>query len=173
MRMIGKNNPAIWFLLKLMGLYTLWHVFFPVERYNGLITHHLTQVGVAGLRLFGLAAHREATTIYVSGNPLLFIGDACNGLDFFGLFACFVLAFPARSFHKLWFLPLGVLVIHLLNTLRVVVLCLNCWYFRSTFDFNHKYTFVVVVYGVIFVLWMRWAKKYASVGRLQNRVDHA
>ena len=173
MRRIAKVNPALLFLLKLVGLYTLWHAFFPVAWCNGLLTQHLAGVGVGGLRLFGLDAHREATTLYVEGQPLLFIGDACNGLDFFGLFACFVLAFPARPVAKLWFLPLGILTIHLLNALRVVVLCLNYWYSRSSFDFNHKYTFVVVVYGVMLLLWMRWARRYAPPARVATRTNHA
>jgi exosortase/archaeosortase family protein len=173
MHRIGKINPALWFLLKLAGLYTLWHAFFPVAWCNGFLTRHLAGVGVGGLRLFGLDAHREATTLYVEGQPLLYIGDPCNGLDFFGLFACFVLAFPARRVAKLWFLPLGLLTIHLLNALRVVVLCLNYWYFRSSFDFNHKYTFVVIVYGVMLLLWMRWARKYAPAAGGAARARHA
>jgi exosortase/archaeosortase family protein len=172
MRRIGKINPALWFLLKLAGLYTIWQAFFPAGWCNGLLTRHLASVGVGGLRLFGLDAHREATTLYVEGQPLLYIGDPCNGLDFFGLFACFVLAFPARPVAKLWFLPLGLLTIHLLNAMRVVLLCLNYWYFRSSFDFNHKYTFVVVVYGVMLLLWMRWARKYAPVTE-GTRAGHA
>jgi exosortase/archaeosortase family protein len=173
MRKIGKVNPALLFLLKLVGLYTLWHVFFPAAWLNGFLTRHLAGVGVGGLRLFGLDAHRQATTLYVEEQPLLYIGDPCNGLDFFGLFACFVLAFPARPGAKLWFLPLGIFTIHLLNALRVVLLCLNYWYFRSSFDFNHKYTFVVVVYGAMLLLWMRWAKRYAPAAGVAARTGHA
>jgi exosortase/archaeosortase family protein len=172
-RRTGSINPALWFLLKLAGLYTLWHAFFPAAWCNGFLTRHLAGVGVGGLRLFGLDASREATTLYVEGQPLLYIGDACNGLDFFGLFACFVLAFPARPVARLWFLPLGLLTIHLLNALRVVGLCLNYWYFRSSFDFNHKYTFVVVVYGVMLLLWMRWARRYAPAAGGGARAGHA
>ena len=173
MRRIGKANPALVFLLKLAGFYTLWHAFLPAAWLNGFLTRHLAGVGVGGLRLFGLDAHREATTLFVEGQPLLYIGDPCNGLDFFGLFACFVLAFPARPGAKLWFLPLGIFTIHLLNALRVVLLCLNYWYFRSSFDFNHKYTFVVVVYGAMLLLWMRWAKRYAPAAGVAARAGHA
>jgi hypothetical protein len=28
-------------------------------------------------------------------------------------------------------------------------------------DFNHLYTFTILVYAIIFILWYIWAKKYA------------
>ncbi len=154
-------HPSFGFLLKLILLYSLWNGLIAQTIVDHWITTNLAEAGVLVLKVAGLAAHRVSTGIYVQQYPLLYIGKPCNGVDFFGLFTCFVLAFPTRWKDKLWFLPIGILAIHLLNVLRVMALCINCWYFRNSFDFNHKYTFVILVYGLIFVLWMKWAQRYS------------
>jgi exosortase family protein XrtF len=158
------KSPTVVFLAKLVLLYGLWNWLNANVWLGNWVTHQLGVAGAWTLRLTGLDAtvvNQPYTQIYVAGAPLLGIGDACNGVDFFGLFACFVLAFPAQVKSKYWFLPLGILFIHLLNVLRVVILCLNYYYYRPSFEFNHHYTFVVVVYGVMFLLWMKWASKYS------------
>ncbi|WP_442196393.1 hypothetical protein [Sporocytophaga myxococcoides] len=75
------------------------------------------------------------------------------------MFTCFVIAFPASWKSKLWFLPMGILAIHVLNMVRVILLILNFYFFNSSFDFNHKYTFNFVVYGFMLLVWLYWAKK--------------
>lgn len=160
-----KENPSVLFLGKLLLFYFLWNGFVPNSIGDGIITTNLADAGTFALQLAGLQAHKVTVAtgiaIYIDQHPLLIIGPICNGVDFFGLFTCFVLAFPARWKHKAWFLPLGIFTIHLLNVIRIVLLSFNCWYSRQTFDFNHKYTFIVVVYGVMLVLWMMWAKRYS------------
>jgi hypothetical protein len=37
--------------------------------------------------------------------------------------------------------------------------------YPTALDFNHKYTYVVIVYGLIFFLWWWWAKKYGANGQ--------
>ncbi len=49
------------------------------------------------------------------------------------------------------------------NVLRVAALSLNHMYSRGTVDFNHKYTFTVLVYAFIFFLWHLWVKYFSSL----------
>jgi exosortase/archaeosortase family protein len=99
-----------------------------------------------------------SSLVSLNGMKALSIGVPCTGLEFFGLFACFVIAFPAQLKAKLTILPLGILLIHFLNLIRIQILILNFHYFNSSFDFNHKVTFNIVVYGVILLIWVKWAK---------------
>lgn len=96
--------------------------------------------------------------IFMQGTRVIHIGTPCNGLAFFGLFTCFVLAFPANLKSKAIFLPVGIVLIHLLNLFRVQFLVVNYCYFNSSFEFNHHYTFNVVVYGLMLILWITWAR---------------
>jgi exosortase/archaeosortase family protein len=79
----------------------------------------------------------------------------------YALFGGFVLAFPGPWQRKLWFIPLGMALIWVLNVLRVAALALNHHYAHQSVDFNHHYTFTFMVYACIFGLWMLWARRLA------------
>ena len=64
--------------------------------------------------------------------------------------------------HKLIFIPIGILIVHGLNLLRLVALALIVVYHPDSLQFNHKYTFTILVYVCIFFLWMIWVKKFAK-----------
>jgi exosortase/archaeosortase family protein len=79
------------------------------------------------------------------------------------LFAGFIVAFPGPWRTKLWFVPMGILSIYLINSLRVIGLAVNHMVSKSSFDFNHKYTFTILVYGAIFYFWMIWVNRYSGI----------
>lgn len=95
--------------------------------------------------------------------PLLLIADNCNGLSLMVLFTAILLLLPGSKPHKAWFMPLGLLLIFLLNALRVMALVLIQLYHPEWLDFNHKYTFTALIYAVVFLLWLGW-------GKLQNNL---
>ncbi len=101
-------------------------------------------------------------TIGIDGTHGLWIGDPCNGLTLFALFSIFVIAYPGPLRKKAWFIPLGLISIHLLNVLRVVALSIIVTFDYAYLDFNHTYTFSVIVYGYVFFLWYIWAGKLAD-----------
>jgi len=51
------------------------------------------------------------------------------------------------------------------NALRVAVLCIVVSINYEWLNFNHDYTFYVIVYGWVFLLWFVWVKRFATVGR--------
>lgn len=103
--------------------------------------------------------------ITYEGRHILRIESACNGLVLMMLFAGFIIAFPGPWKHKLWFIPLGIVIIHVVNILRVAALGWNYVSASRSFEFNHKYTFELVVYCVIFLMWMWWSNQYANLKR--------
>jgi len=74
----------------------------------------------------------------------------------------FVLAYPGHQKNKLWFVPLGILLIHILNIIRVISLAIIAYYSPYSLSFNHTYTFTFFVYAFIFLLWMVWVNKFAQ-----------
>ncbi len=162
------KNPMYLFIIKALLLYIGWDFL-----YNGYLnnTYFAEQLSWAGLMpsiyfmdLLGYDADYSTTykAMLVNKFPVIYMANACNGLDFMGVFVCFVLAYPATIKAKTWFLPVGLLAIHLLNIMRIILLSLNVLYWQETFDFNHKYTFIVAVYGLIFLLWINWVKNYGN-----------
>lgn len=155
------------FLLTAAGLYVLWLVVY--EGYvlpNGWLDHtlcvNLASVGAGLLRLVGFKswAAADSSVVMLNGAPAVVVGTPCDGMALYALFAGFVLALPGPWRPKLWFVPLGILVIYLLNIIRIAMLAINFYYYHSTVDFNHHYTFTFVVYGFIGAMWMWWARHY-------------
>ena len=104
--------------------------------------------------------------IGIKGTPGLFIGDSCNGISLFALFSIFIISFPGNIISKFFFIPAGILVIHLLNIIRVVVLAIIETYSYSWTEFNHTYTFTIIIYAYIFFTWLFWINKYSSVKKV-------
>jgi exosortase family protein XrtF len=101
-------------------------------------------------------------TVGIDGTHGLWIGDPCNGLTLFALFAIFIVAYPGPWKHKLWFIPVGITVIHFLNVMRITALCIIVMKRPEWLDFNHTYTFQLLMYGFIFGLWWIWIQKLSS-----------
>jgi exosortase family protein XrtF len=161
---------VILFLGKVLLLYFGWNLLYAHvmegSSFSHLVTTILTKTSVALLSVAGFALAYNCDNMCVIAfqeNSTVFIGEPCNAVDFFGLFTCFVIAYPARFWSKVWFIPAGILAIHALNTVRVALLVLNLWYSRESFDFNHKYTFILFLYGLIFLLWRSWTKRFGSL----------
>jgi len=163
-------RPMLRFTLIAVALYLGWIVGYEqiLGPNNGLDRTLSAQVATSAaalLRGVGFAAHVTSLappTVSLAGQPAVFVGDPCNGLVLYALFAGFVLAFPGPLRHKLWFMPTGIFLIFGLNALRVAVLALNHAYWYHTVEFNHHYTFTFVAYGFIFGLWMLWVKRLAG-----------
>ena len=96
---------------------------------------------------------------------LTIVAAMLASLVLYALFGGFVLAFPGPWQRKLWFIPLGIAIIWVLNVMRVAALALNHHYAHQSVDFNHHYTFTFIVYGCIFGLWMLWARRLAVPAR--------
>lgn len=161
-----KGNFVTRFLLHALILYLLWVAFY--ERKSALfyfldekMLDHLIAMTIWGLKAMGyevfhLETDRIAGIVESSG---VMIGSPCNGISLMALFSGFILAFPAPIKSKLTMIPLGLLGIHLLNYIRILLLCLLAFYHPEWLAFNHDYTFTLIVYACIFVSWVYWVKK--------------
>lgn len=101
--------------------------------------------------------------IRIQGSPGVFIGDSCNGLSLFVLFSIFLAVFPGKAWAKWLFIPAGIAFIHLLNVLRVSALAIMVKYSYAMTEFNHTYTFTVIIYGFIILFWYWWIGKYSRI----------
>ncbi|MBI4931933.1 MAG: archaeosortase/exosortase family protein [Bacteroidetes bacterium] len=99
----------------------------------------------------------------IAGTPGLFIGDSCNGISLFALYSIFIIAFPGKIISKIIFIPAGILIIHLLNVLRVILLAIIETYSYEWTEFNHSYTFTIIIYACIFGMWLFWINKFSGM----------
>ena len=168
------SKPLTRFLIKAVILYLGWHLlWFNWVEPDGTVNHYLTyntaSISALALNAFGssnftLSPFSEQNTYLFKDNiPVVLIEHGCNGLILMVLFAAFVVAFPGPWKKKMWFVPLGILSIYLINSLRVIGLAVNHMVSQESFDFNHKYTFTILIYGAIFFFWMIWVNRFSGI----------
>lgn len=171
---MNRNKSLTRFLITAVALYLGWHVLWyqwiePDGTVNHYLTYNTASISAFFLNLFSESTFtlspfvEQNTYLFKDSIPVVLIEHGCNGLILMVLFAGFILAFPGPWKAKAWFIPLGVLLIYLVNSLRVIALAVNHLFSRSSFDFNHKYTFTILVYGVIFSFWMIWVNRFSGI----------
>lgn len=154
------------FIVLSVMLLTLWYVLLYVvvrdSAFDTWLSHSLAKSTAFILNLIGQNASSKAGVISLKNIPTVCLANYCNGLDFMGVFVCLVVAWSAPWKSKLYFSLFGVLVIHFLNLFRLAFLALNHHYNPESFDFNHRYTFIILIYGALFLMWRKWASKTAK-----------
>lgn len=167
------KNPVATFLVKAFVLYLLWIFFYQLWLHPKHILDTWIIKNITSVSYFILSHIGYDTSVYenfsidpersvgINGGEGLWIGDSCNGLSLFALFAGFIIAYPGSSKKKIWYIPLGLISIHFINILRVIALAIINFYNPSNLAFHHTYTFTMLVYAYVFILWMIWVNKIA------------
>jgi len=171
---MNLSKPLTRFLLKSVVLYLGWHLLWynwiePDGRLNHYLTYNTAWISEVMINAFSSDTYslspfsEENTYLFRNQVPVVLIEHGCNGLILMVLFAAFVIAFPGPWRQKLWYVPAGILVIYLINSLRVIGLALNQIFSKNSFEFNHKYTFTILVYGAIMLFWMIWVNRFSGI----------
>lgn len=175
---LSKN--LLKFLILTFALYGGWLIVYefflkPSGRFDHLLTENITYLICRMLDLSGYQVHYSIankigeTFIYLNSStfPLIRVGASCNGLELLVLFTVFIICYPGRIARKLWFIPTGLVLIYFLNVLRNFLLTLMEIHHSPYFELFHRYVFIFMVYGAIFLLWMWWAG-YQQSGSTTN-----
>jgi len=173
--MWGLNKQTLLFLVKITIIYLSWYILYRSWLYgNGtldnLLINHLTFSIKSVLNLFGFQTFNNPGLVGINESIGVIVSEPCDGLSLFVVFAGFIFAYPGNFKNKLWFIPLGIILIDLLNILRIATLCILVKYKPGWLAFNHSYTFTLIVYGIIFLLWLLWIK-YFTAGTVQTGAD--
>jgi len=159
------------FLIRAVILYVIWFVsydFFisPSGKIDHWLNNRVATDAASMLSLAGMPGSTELgnaqVIVKINNVGMVGVGNPCNGLELFVLFAGFIICFPGDLKSKTWFIPLGILGIYLINTLRAAVLAVIQLKAPEHLDFNHHYTFTIIVYSFIFFLWMTWVNKFSA-----------
>lgn len=167
-----KNNPYFRFTFLAIILYVLWYIVYeiwlhPAGIWDRLIISNLITISNFSINFFGYTTLENTVgiplrVVGVVGTPGVKIGDPCDGFSLFALFFIFIITYPGPWKQKLWYIPMGLLAIHLINAMRITALAILLKEHWQWVEFNHNYTFTIIVYGMVFLLWWYWAKKFAS-----------
>lgn len=170
------NEPMVKFLALGFFLYLFWLAIYewwihPMEWVDKLVIDNTLDISQKILDRMGYAVERSGDRMMgIKGTPGLFIGDSCNGISLFALYSIFILAFPGKIISKIIFIPVGIILIHLLNVGRVVVLAIIETHSYEWTEFNHTYTFTLIIYGFIFMMWLLWINKFSGINVRRYKV---
>jgi exosortase/archaeosortase family protein len=87
------------------------------------------------------------------------INESCAGDKQILQFVLLMLIYPGLWKRKLWYIPLGVVIVHFTNILRVVLLALVSANKYEWWHFMHNTLLRGMFYVVIFALWVVWVKR--------------
>lgn len=116
---------------------------------------------VLGFDAFAMDMHAEKSThVGIDGFARVKVIEGCNGLSVMILFVAFILGFPGSWKQKAWFIPAGLLAIHLFNISRVAILCWAVYSYGETGYPIYKEMFTASIYVLVMVLWYVWVQKF-------------
>lgn len=163
------SEPLAKFLFYGFSLYLIWLALYewwihPSGVIDSVIINNTLFFSQKILEFMGYYVIRSGERlISIKGVAGVFIGDSCNGISLFALFSIFIIAFPGKYSLKIFFIPIGILLIHSLNILRIVALTIIQSYSYKWTEFNHTYTFTIIIYSCIFALWMIWINRFSGI----------
>ena len=155
MRSTIRENPFLRFLLLSSMAYLIWYAFYdfylkPFTKFDEVVIHSLTHASGIELRALGFELNEYSDGAFsnhvgIAGSSGVTVGSSCDGIVLLALFTIFILAFPGPLKHKLWFIPLGIFAIWLINSFRITALACISKLNEKWFGFNHDYTFTILV----------------------------
>ena len=98
-------------------------------------------------------------TLFFGNTGYVAVEGSCSGLKQFYQWTVLMILFPGPWKKKLWFIPSGILVIHIVNIIRIVILSIVVVHWPQNWDFIHEWILRPFFYVVIFVMWVLWVEK--------------
>ena len=173
--MFEKYKPIIVFLLKFILInavltmaYSMYLKSFPS---TDSFTYEVSAESSSLARFIGFDSYIEqnpdeaSVRIFLDDVYRVKIVEGCNGLAVMILFLAFVVAFGGRLLDMVIFIPLGILLIHTSNIIRLVFLVYIYVYHYELADVFHDYIFPAIIYGMVFVLWVIWVNYFAFASK--------
>ncbi len=167
LKLLSEFKPALYFIAKFLALYFVGNLLygFFIESYGQTadpVTRVVTSQTSGVLNWFGfdtrIENHPSApnVVVYDGDNSVVSVFEGCNGINVMIVFAAFLFAYGGPGKKLLYFLPAGVIIIHLLNIVRIALLFVLAREESEQFYYYHKYFFTASLYLVVFVLWFLW-----------------
>ncbi len=177
-KIYSQAKPLYLFIIQGLLLLLVWLIFYKILRNNQSVEEFykwgtkwlidiLLWFSALFLDMFGFSTF----TFMHNGKEVIQINDAlqgvrldlgCLGRNIMGAFVGFIIAFPGQLKSKLWFIPLGLVAVNVLNVLRISLLCLILYKSPEADIEYHHDVFNYIVYIAIFGMWFFWIKKYGK-----------
>jgi len=171
--LIKEFKEPLLFLSKFLVLYLVLNFFYGlyVDYYSPMadpVTYWATHNTEFALNTLGYSTEsshdpsRPYVRLNEGSSTILSVYEGCNGINVAIIFIAFIVAFGPLSTDVAWFVPLGLICIHLSNIVRIGLLFYVIKNMPDYVYFTHKYLFTAIIYVGVFVLWYIWVSKVSA-----------
>ena len=84
----------------------------------------------------------------------------CSGIKQAYVFFCIIAFYKGPWKHKLWYIPMGLVLVYLFNNFRIIFIMAIMKNSPEQFDLWHEHIMKYAFYGLIFILWVIWNEKF-------------
>lgn len=96
-------------------------------------------------------------------NVAVMIVWSCTGLKQAYIFTCIILFYRGSIKKKMWFIPLGLVMVYLFNIFRITAITALIKANPDWFYLLHEHVFKYMFYVMIFGLWIIWEEKISKI----------
>lgn len=171
-------QDIFWFAVIIYGFHLLWwkggldHFLSRYASFDDLQEFIAHQVFLPASwivsHVIGYTIQTFNNTIDIPGHGYVAVEKSCSGLKQMYEWVALMILFPGPWKHKLWFIPSGIVIIHLENILRIVILSVVVVHWPARWDFVHMWIMRPFYYVVIFLLWLIWVEKIKGKRRMAS-----
>lgn len=173
------NKTVIIFLIKFFGSYFLLfslYSFYLEKTQNSSspfvcapITKNVAEQTQYLLNIFGYPTEIEQDTetlavkLFINGHFTAFIVEGCNAISIIILFIAFIIAFAGKFKTTVLYILFGSLLIYLTNIFRIAIISIALHKYPQYQNVLHEIIFPSIIYGITFLLWFVWVKKFSTL----------
>lgn len=166
----SQIRAVIWFILITLAIhysYRFWAIhlnYWPVQAWMAGLHQHMTdwvlnQSIWVNQHILRISIRIEDHTMWFNNGSGIIINGGCSGDKQILQFTLLMLLYPGPWKHKLWFIPMGILIVHATNILRVVLMSVTAVLEPNYMQTVHDTALRAMFYIVIFGLWIIWQEK--------------
>lgn len=170
-------SGVIYFMVVLICAHFLWKITVrgdetdTVIRFLGLnlsapfnfMASHVATATTKLLQFFGSDIQQLDNNVLRHANGVsVRIVWSCTGLKQAYIFVCIIAFYAGNLKKKLWYIPLGLLVVYLVNIVRISAITALVESFPDQFVMLHEYLFKYLFYAILFGMWVIWDEKIAD-----------
>ncbi len=152
---LGWQSLDYWPVEKWVNQLMVWSVNMLYSQACWVLDHvfHIDLTTITSARLL-------ATTNSEGGWARVVIAPECASLKQWMHWIFLMVLFPGPWKHKLWYIPIGLVIIEWTNVIRICGILMMQIPWPNSFHIAHDYIFKVFFYFVIFLMWVLWVEKF-------------
>ena len=177
--LIKKYRSVIKFIVVFLAVYGILTVAYKLyldkssgeKNYPDYFTHLVSVQSKALLNTIGYETqmnphpNEPSIKIIVRDKYVARVVEGCNSISIIILFIAFLVAFSGRPKVTFFYALAGSVLIYTVNLVRIVILSVGLFHYPWRRNILHTVIFPLIIYGLVFILWMIWVKRFSHISK--------